>query len=92
MSQQPSVGRVVHYTTRGWGFDENGPRSDVGKVLAAVITDVYDHGEGDCPNVDLHILYPRTVGEEFLTEEIIKQGYPYSETPRIGHWNWPPRV
>ncbi|AMM44276.1 hypothetical protein KITKAT_13 [Arthrobacter phage Kitkat] len=87
MTQQPSVGRIVHYSTKGWAAVEGSPLNDVGKVIPAVITEVKDE-EG---HVDLHLLYPHSVGEEWVTHSEIHTGYPYSETPRIGHWNWPPR-
>lgn len=88
MSQQPTVGRIVHYSTTGWNTFEGEPLRDVGKVLGAMITEVKD----DEGHVDLDIRYPKSVCEEHITEEQVTVGYPYSETPRPGHWNWPPRA
>ena len=92
MSQQPSVGRIVHYTSKGWAATESEPLHNTGKAYAAIITAVHNHGEGQLPCVDLTIFYPKGVGEDFLTRDEVELGYPYSETPKPGHWNWPPRV
>lgn len=47
---------------------------------AAVITETY--GESSC--VGLCVLNP--------TGQFFTQSVPYSETPKPGHWSWPPRV
>jgi hypothetical protein len=50
------------------------------KPRAAIVTETYD-GEN---TVGLCILNPTGV---FFNPRV-----PFSETPKPGHWNWPPRV
>lgn len=73
MSQQPSVGRMVHYQAYGTpgGEYKSVPR-------AAVVTEVVSDEE-----VGLAIFNP--TGMFFVRAK-------YSEEPKPGCWNWPPRV
>jgi hypothetical protein len=48
--------------------------------LAAVVTETYSDNEMEA---GLFILY--------VTEHAFRQHIPFSETPKLGHWNWPPR-
>ena len=87
MAQQvPSVRRMVSYFSHG---------SPDGKYKsedrAAVITAVHEAPAGtpiaEAPTgqtVDLCIFNPTGL---FFT-----QGVPFSETPKAGHWTWPPYV
>lgn len=84
MDQKPSVGRIVHYQAYGTpgGEYKSLPR-------AAVVTEVVEVPSETVTGltrtrVALCILNP--TGQFFNTD------VPYSETPRPGHWNWPPRV
>lgn len=48
--------------------------------LAAIVTYVFKNpADGMC---GLHV---------FGTEESDRNGVPFSETPKPGHWSWPPR-
>ncbi len=90
-TQQPSVGRSVHYQSYGTPGGEYLP-----KPRAAVITQVHLDDDGrTCPSdavgappevpcVGLAVLNPTGL---FFDVHV-----PYSETPKPGHWNWPPRV
>ena len=76
--QKPSVGRVVHYQT------VVNP-----EVLAAIIARVNDG------SVVLFVMDPGYAPEiPFVgpTAGHFQTGVPYSEEPKPGHWNWPPRV
>lgn len=80
MSQVPTVGRSVHYQAYGTPGGEypSVPR-------AATITQVVPSGvEGGVPTVGLAIFNPTGM---FFNPDV-----PYSETPKPGHWNWPPRA
>ena len=105
--QQPTVGRIVHFhaghditdTIRQCTWPSNYPP---GKPLAAIITDVNPRFDddawyamadgGELPDqsmvVRLDIRYP---GPEDPRPEYGPL-YPYSETPKPGHWTWPPRT
>ncbi|ABS03211.1 hypothetical protein [Kineococcus radiotolerans] len=79
MTQQPSVGRVVHYQSYGTPGGEYLPAP-----RAAVITAVPDSIEG--MTVSLAVLNPTGL---FFGVEV-----PHAEddVPTPGHWNWPPRT
>lgn len=81
---KPTVGRIVHYHSFGTPNGEYKPLP-----RAAVITEVdVDRNlpEDDAihtPDVGLCVLNPTG---QFFTLHV-----PYSEVPKSGHWNWPPR-
>lgn len=86
MDQKPSVGRIVHYQAYGTpgGEYKSVPR-------AAIITEVGspDHAlefdrEGQQTVVGLCILNPTGI--------FFNPAVRYSEEPKPGCWNWPPRV
>lgn len=77
MEQKPSVGRIVHYHSYGTPGGEYKPQP-----RAAIISEVLEHGED--LKVSVVVLNP--------TGLFFNQNVPYSETPKPGHWNWPPRV
>ncbi len=77
MDQKPSVGRIVHYQSYGTPGGEF-PSAPRAAIIAAV--DPAHDGQ----RVDLCVLNPN--GMFFNT------GVWFSETPKPGYWNWPPRV
>ena len=77
MSQIPSVGRVVHYQSHGTPGGEYLP-----EPRAAIIAKIGDDLSGS--RVGLVVMNP--------TGMFFNQDVPYSEDPKPGHWNWPPRV
>jgi hypothetical protein len=90
MTQQPTVGRVVHYQSYGTPGGEFTP-----EPRAAIITEVdacddsavpgiCDTGHIGCPRVGLCVLNP--------TGQYFNRDVPYAPEPTPGHWNWPPRV
>lgn len=81
--QTPSVGRVVHYQAHG---SPNGEHKSLPR--AAIITETV------AENPDLETLGPMTVSVCVLnpTGQYFNRLTPFSETPKSGHWNWPPRV
>lgn len=103
--QQPTVGRIVHFhagheitdTIRQRTYPSNYP---VDQPLAAIITEVNPnldtllavkqsaHPEKPTGIVRLDVRYP---GAEDLRPHY-GPFYPYSETPKPGHWTWPPRA
>lgn len=80
MSQQPTVGRIVHYQSHGTPGGEYLP-----EPRAAIITKVFTPVPGDGEQtVSLCVLNPE--GMYFL------RAARFSEDPKPGHWSWPPRV
>lgn len=85
MEQKPTVSRIVHYQAYG---TPGGEYPSVAR--AAIVTEVeevkVDGADGGTfrTRVALCILNP--TGLFFNTD------VPYSEIPKPGHWNWPPRV
>lgn len=80
MNQKPSIGRIVHYQSYGTPGGEYLP-----EPRAAVITAVHAPVAGDAEEVVcLAILNP--------TGMFFTNGVRYSDDPKAGHWNWPPRV
>lgn len=77
MDQIPSIGRIVHYHTRGSADGVFPPA-----VFAAIITQVHDAK----PDVG-HPLDLATFGPNGIRFE---HGVEYGEDG--GQWNWPPRV
>ena len=71
----PTVGRIVHYQSFGTPGGEYLP-----EPRAAIITTVTSAGGH---KVGLAVLNPSGL---FFNDAV-----PFSETPKPGHWNWPPR-
>jgi len=78
VTTRPTVARVVHYQAYGTpgGEYKSVPR-------AAIVTQVNDADPSDM-TVGLAILNP--------TGMFFNVAVPYSEEPKPGYWNWPPRV
>lgn len=82
--EQPTVGRIVHYTNLG---DKDGRFPP--EQQAAIITGVYakpDEMTAGVPgemHVDLHIFY--------RTGQFDMKAVPFSSTYERGHWSWPIR-
>lgn len=73
---KPTVGRIVHYQSHG-----SPDGSHKSQPRAAIVTEVPEDKEGA---VGLCVLNP--------TGQYFNQNVPYSEEPKAGHWNWPPKV
>ncbi len=92
MTQQPSVGRVVHYTSYGT------PGGEYGKECrAAVITAVHGHDpvpEDGVPYVDLCVLNPTGLffNQHCRHEELEDKIEPGPSGRTGGTWHWPERV
>lgn len=80
MTQQPSIGRIVHYTRLGTGINGQ-PGNYEGETVPAIITALFEDGA-----VALKIFY------YYVEDPWHTDAYPYSETPKPGHWTWPPRT
>jgi hypothetical protein len=80
----PSVGRIVHYTSYGTPGGEYGQ-----ECRAAVVTRVDGHRPGtphaELPEVSLCVLNPTG---QFFNEHVRHDG----GTARGGTWHWPERV
>jgi hypothetical protein len=72
----PTIGRIVHYHSYGTPGGEYKPLP-----RAAVVTEISDTDE---TKVGLCVFNPTGL---FFNREV-----PFSETPKPGHWNWPPRL
>jgi hypothetical protein len=80
---RPSVGRIVHYVSRG-SADFKFPSV----CRAAVVTEV--HGDGAEADVSLAVLNPSGL---FFDQEIPYAGVdPLASPPPGGTWHWPERV
>jgi hypothetical protein len=78
--QKPSVGRIVHYV----GDDYDGEMM-TGKTRPAIIV----HVNGDT-NVNLQVFTDGS--NDGASNTISKKSRVFSESPKPGHWSWPPRV
>ena len=74
----PTIGRIVHYQSFGTPGGEFLPQPRAA-VIVDLCPDVFPSGLG----VTVCVLNPS--GIFFNTVD-------YSEEPKPGHWNWPPRV
>lgn len=100
MSPQPSVGRIVHYEARGSadGYFRPEPR-------AAIITAVHwsdSANEPDWQGIEQSARPSDEQAEVYISGVSVAVLNPsgmffnehveFSETPKPGHWSWPPRV
>lgn len=82
---QPTIGRIVHYTSHGSPVLPDGTQKYKPLPRAAIVTAVPEPTPDGAPGVlSLCVLNP--VGMFF------DEAVPYAEEPRPGHWSWPPRV
>lgn len=85
MTQQPSVGRIVHYTSFGTPGGEYGQ-----ECRAAVITAVRDRDVPDGPYVDLAVVNPTGI---IFRENCKHEERDYTTQPGTGPaggtWHWP---
>lgn len=73
---KPSIGCTVHYQRYG-----TPGREYKSEPSAAIITEVVNEEEGI-----VHMTVLNQIGFHF------NRDVPFSEEPKPGHWNWPPRV
>lgn len=84
MSQQkPSIGRIVHYQAYGTPGGEFKSEPYPAVITSVEIASVNIGGICD-QQVDLFVMYPNGTSH--------KPSVPFSEEPKPGHWNWPPRT
>lgn len=76
--QRPSIGRIVHYTSRGSKDGVYKP-----EVRAAIVTKVGEPGTLGENTVDVFVINPSGL--------FFDQMVGYAETPTPGCWSWPPR-
>ena len=84
MSQQPSIGRIVHYVAHGTPIREDGTQAYPPACRAAIITAVKDPaGQAGGGIVDLAVLNP--------TGFYFNQDVPYVNAGHHvgGSWHWP---
>jgi hypothetical protein len=84
MTQQPTVGRIVHYQAYGTPAGEF-----PSKPRAAIVTEIVELEEDEAvpsgmPLVGLCVMNPSGL---FFNRDV-----PFSETPMAGCWSWPPRT
>lgn len=89
-NQTPSVGRIVHYQSYGTPNGEYLP-----EPRAAIITEVKpgtavvrQEGRNSAPEFSFESVVSLAVINP--TGMLFNENVPFSETPRPGHWNWPP--
>lgn len=86
--QRPTIGRIVHYHSRGSadGVFKPEPRA---AVVTGISSDVEIRQDGygrpfAVETISLAVLNPTGF---FFNEKV-----PFSVEPRAGHWSWPPRT
>lgn len=79
--QVPSVGRMVRYRSYGTPGGEYEPED-----RAAIITEVPPEGTESAAQQCVALCVVNPTGMFFHTS------VPFSETPKAGHWSWPPRA
>lgn len=87
MTQQPSIGRIVHYQARGSldGKYLPEPRAAIVTAVPELLSEQPNTGpEGYVQAADLFVVTPNG---SFHDQEI-----PYDENGGPGTWRWPPRV
>ncbi|MET4095125.1 hypothetical protein [Arthrobacter sp. UYCu712] len=103
MTQQPSVGRIVHYHSYGTPGGEFRP-----EARAAIITAVHwsDTADGeDWQGIEQGVEQPDSEIREAPdyidsislavlnpTGMFFNENVPFSDVPAPGHWSWPPRT
>lgn len=80
--QTPTIGRIVHYHSYGTPGGEYLPEPRAA-IITVVCEDTPDLADPEVLHVGLAVLNP--------TGMFFNQLVPYSETPKAGHWTWPPR-
>ena len=80
MSQTPSIGRIVHfYPAQGIPGGPDGP-------WAAIVTAVNPRGYNEPDgSISASVFLPSGTAAGFPC-------IPHSDTPKPGHWSWPPRT
>ena len=89
MSQAPSIGRIVHYTAAGRNHGDIithaaiilGPGQSEDRTYLDIRPGIYPAKDSGLPDVR---------GPWYFEDSHL--GIPYSDEPKVGHWNWPPRT
>jgi hypothetical protein len=87
VDQQPTVGRIVHYTSYGSPVDENGEQRYKARCRAAIVTQTLEGFMG-LPLAGLAVLNPSGVFFEFGAQ----QDPAGCASDKGGTWHWPERV
>lgn len=92
MSQQPSIGRVVHYTS--YGTPGGAYAKECRAAIITAVRDLEDVPEHGVPYVDLCVLNPTGLffNRGVLQEEILDKIEPGPSGRAGGTWHWPERV
>lgn len=88
MSQQPSVGRVVHYVSHGTPLRPDGSQAFTSQCRAALISEV-DPAHGDIGLIGLVAINPTGLFFHSLADGGCVQD---EHDKRGGSWHWPERI
>lgn len=94
---KPTIGRIVHYQ-QVCAYGPETPPEVAAQPMplltrAAIVTDIHEVEGVECPVLRVLGRYP---GEDFPVDcapgVYEREGVQFSEEPRMGCWNWPPRA
>ena len=84
---KPTIGRIVHFHAWRGGPPDGDPALDTYAGIIVAIRSYLNAATGEMmpsTDVDLCTLGPNSVYHNHAV--------PFSETPKAGHWSWPPRT